>query len=129
MKSGRLAGKVALVTGGGSGIGRGCALMFARHGARVMSTDIDVAAAEETVALAKRDGLVVESTHPVDLTKPADVQRLIDATVQRCGRLDVLVNAGGWGAFQWIEAMDFESHWHRTLACELDVVFLPCKLA
>ena len=47
--SNRLTGKVALVTGLGSGIGRGCALMFARHGAKVMSCDIDVRAAEEDV--------------------------------------------------------------------------------
>jgi NAD(P)-dependent dehydrogenase (short-subunit alcohol dehydrogenase family) len=129
MKSDRLRGKVALVTGAGSGIGRGCALMFARHGARVMCTDINADSAAETVELATRAGLGVASTHPIDLARPADVQRLIDATMQRFGRLDVLLNAGGWGAFQWIEDMDFEAHWHKTLACELDVVFLPCKLA
>jgi NAD(P)-dependent dehydrogenase (short-subunit alcohol dehydrogenase family) len=125
----RLAGKVALVTGGGSGIGRGCALMFARQGARVMSTDLNAAGALETVSLGTQEGLGIESTHPIDLAKPADVQRLIDATIQKFGRLDILVNAGGWGAFQWIENMDFEAHWHKTLASELDVVFLPTKLA
>jgi len=129
MKSGRLAGKVALVTGAGSGIGRGCALMFARHGASVMGTDLDASGAAETVALAASESLVVESAHPIDLTKPAEVQRLVDQAAQRFGRLDILLNAGGWGAFQWIEAMDFEAHWHKTLAGELDVVFLPCKAA
>src|ERR1044072_6098011 len=109
MKSERLAGKVAIVTGGGSGIGRGCALMFARHGARVMSTDINAENAAETLALAAAEGLNVEGVHPVDLTKLADVQRLIDKTIERFGRIDVLVNAGGWGAFQWIEDMDFEA--------------------
>jgi NAD(P)-dependent dehydrogenase (short-subunit alcohol dehydrogenase family) len=71
--SNRLAGKVAIVTGIGSGIGRGCALMFARHGAKVMSCDIDVAAAEEGVAMARAEGLVLDSLHPCDLTQPADV--------------------------------------------------------
>jgi NAD(P)-dependent dehydrogenase (short-subunit alcohol dehydrogenase family) len=129
MSSGRLAGKVALVTGGGSGIGRGCALLFARQGARVMSTDLNAARAAETVSLAMEEGMDIASTHPIDLTKPADVQRLIDATLHRFGRIDVLVNAGGWGAFEWIENMGLEAHWHKTLAGELDVVFLPCKLA
>src|SRR5215469_8492565 len=106
----RLAGKVALVTGGGSGIGRGCALMFARQGAQVMSTDLNAAAAAETVALAVKEGLSVDSVHPIDITVPADVERLVARTVERFGRLDVLVNAGAWGAFEWIEAMDYE--WH-----------------
>src|SRR5262249_12728208 len=48
---------------------------------------------------------------------------------QRFGRLDVLLNAGGWGAFEWVEKMDFEKHWRRTLSGELDVVFLPCRTA
>jgi len=129
MRSDRLSGKVALVTGGGSGIGRGCALMFARHGARVMSTDLNVQSAAETVALGSGEGLSIESLHPIDLTIPADVQRLVEQTVQRFGRLDVLVNAGAWGAFEWIEAMDYERHWRRTIAAELDSVFIVCKAA
>jgi len=128
-RSERLAGKVALVTGGGSGIGRGCALMLARHGARVMTTDLDAKGAEQTLTLAAAEALPVESVHPIDLTRPNDVRKLVERTVARFGRLDVLLNAGGWGAFEWIESMDFEAHWHRTLASELDVVFLPCKTA
>lgn len=125
----RLAGKVALVTGGGSGIGRGCALMFARQGAQVMSTDLNQAAAVETVALAANEGLLVESVQPIDITVPADVERLIARTIERFGRLDVLVNAGAWGAFEWIEAMDYERHWRKTLAAELDSVFLVTRAA
>jgi NAD(P)-dependent dehydrogenase (short-subunit alcohol dehydrogenase family) len=129
MKSDRLAGKVALVTGAGSGIGRGCALMFARHGAKVMATDLNADTAKQTVALAEGEGLTVANTSPIDLTQPRQVQHLVDATVTHFGRLDVLVNAGAWGAFEWIEDMDYERHWRRTLAAELDSVFLVCKAA
>lgn len=128
-RSTRLAGKVALVTGAGSGIGRGCALMFARHGAQVMATDIAAEGLAQTVALAQAESLSLEVLGRIDLTVAEDVQRLIDATVARFGRLDVLANAGAWAAFEWIENMDFERHWRRTLASELDVVFLACKLA
>ena len=128
-RSNRLEGKVAIVTGAGNGIGRGCALMFARHAAQVMATDIDSQAVRDTVRSAGEEGLSLQSCDPIDLTVEGDVRKLIDAAVQRFGRIDVLVNAGAWGAFQWIENMDFEQHWRRTLACELDVVFLACKYA
>jgi NAD(P)-dependent dehydrogenase (short-subunit alcohol dehydrogenase family) len=79
----RLAGKIALVTGIGAGIGRECALVFAREGATVFGCDIDAARASATVAAAHSAGLAVESAHPVDLTKPADVQRYVDQAIER----------------------------------------------
>jgi len=126
MLSERLKGKVAVVTGSGNGIGKGVALMLARHGAQVMGCDIDVAAAAATVAEAQGEGLPLESVHPCDLTKPDDVQRLMDAAVRRYGGIDALVNAGGWGAFRMIEDME-HGDWKRTLEGELDVVFNGCK--
>jgi NAD(P)-dependent dehydrogenase (short-subunit alcohol dehydrogenase family) len=74
MLSNRLAGKVALVTGIGSGIGQGCALMMAHHGARVVGCDIDPGAAAATVAAAKKEGVDLISLHPCDLTEPAEVR-------------------------------------------------------
>ena len=129
LRSDRLVNKVALVTGSGNGIGRGCALMFARHGARVMGADLDPGAAEETLELARCEGLTIESLYPIDLTQPRDVERMVAGTVERYGRLDVLVNAGAWAAFKWIEDMDYERDWRRTLAAEVDSVFLVCKAA
>ena len=129
MLSNRLSGKVALVTGIGSGIGKGCALMFARHGAQVMGCDIDVPTAEATLALARDEKLPIESLHPCDLTNPAAVSRLVEAAVDRYSRIDILLNAAAFGAFAWIEDMDYTTQWKATLTGELDVVFLACKAA
>lgn len=128
-RKGRLAGKIAIVTGSGAGIGRGCALMFAREGARVVGCDIDALAAAQTVDLARDEGLAMHSVHPCDLTQPADVQRLVDFAVAAHGGLDILLNAGAFGAFAWIEEMDYERDWKKTLSGELDVVFLACQAA
>ncbi|MFT3763019.1 MAG: SDR family oxidoreductase [Pseudoxanthomonas sp.] len=129
MATGRLQGKVAIVTGLGSGIGQGCALMFAREGARVMSCDINPETAEAALAQARAEGLALDSLHPCDLTRPDDVQKLVDLTVERYGGIDILVNAAAWGAFEFIEEMDFDGQWKKTLSGELDVVFLACKAA
>ncbi|PWU25756.1 oxidoreductase [Pseudomonas sp. RW407] len=128
-KGQRLAGKVAIVTGIGSGIGQGCALLFAREGARVVGCDIDAAAAERTLAMAREQGLELLSLHPCDLTEPQDARRLVEFAIASHGGIDVLVNAAAFGAFAWIEDMDYQSQWRRTLSGELDIVFLLCQAA
>jgi NAD(P)-dependent dehydrogenase (short-subunit alcohol dehydrogenase family) len=125
----RLQGKIAIVTGSGAGIGQGCALMFARQGAKVVGCDIDPTAAESTVAIAGREGLEFTSVHPCDMTEPKDVDRLIASTIERHGGFDILLNAGAWGAFKSIEDMDYETDFRKTISTELDVVFLACKAA
>jgi NAD(P)-dependent dehydrogenase (short-subunit alcohol dehydrogenase family) len=129
MTSERLKGKVAVVTGTGSnGIGRGVAMMFAAQGALVVGSDIDETGSEETLALAKEEGLSFHSLHPLDLTTPKDAQALMDFAVEKHGRIDILVNAAAFGAFAFIEDMTYEA-WRRTLTGELDIVFLACKAA
>jgi NAD(P)-dependent dehydrogenase (short-subunit alcohol dehydrogenase family) len=126
--AGRLAAKVALVTGIGAGIGRACALLFAREGATVFGCDIDAVRAAETVATASEAGLSLESLHPIDLTRSADVQRCVDQVLARHGRIDVVVNAGAINPqFAPVQEMSYERIWVPTLMGEADIVFLMCK--
>ncbi len=126
--SSRLENKVAIVTGSGSGIGQGCALMFARHGAIVVGVDINEDAARATRQAALDEGLELEA-YQADLTNPAEVQTLADHVAVTHGGIDILVNAAAFAEFIWIEDMDYERHWRRTLTGELDTVFLMCKAA
>jgi NAD(P)-dependent dehydrogenase (short-subunit alcohol dehydrogenase family) len=126
----RLAGKVALVTGAGAGIGRGCALMFAAQGARVVGCDIDAAAAQSAEQEARERGLDLRVLHPCDMTDPAGAQRFVAEAVALHGRIDVLVTAGAIAPHMATAAeMDFERQWTPTMRGEVDVVFLPCQAA
>ncbi|MEW2397194.1 SDR family oxidoreductase [Streptomyces sp. NPDC046862] len=90
----RLTGKVAVVTGGGSGIGRAAAGVLAAAGARVVVADLDVEGAEKTVAGVEADGGKAVARQ-VDVADPDAVNALVDETVSGFGQLDVLVNNAG----------------------------------
>ncbi len=124
----RLAGKVALVTGIGSGIGKGCALMFARQGATVVGTDLNAEAARNTVKEAVDEGLDIYFSEAVDLTNEAQVNALVESVVAQHRALHILLNAAATAVFKWIEELDY-SEWQLTLRAELDSVFLVCKAA
>ncbi|MFT4210320.1 MAG: SDR family oxidoreductase [Microbacterium sp.] len=126
----RLQGKVALVTGIGSGIGQGIALRFAAEGATVLGTDISAPRAEATVALAAEAGTPISSVHPIDLTRPDDVGRYVEVARERYGRADVLVNAGAIEPHMGrVDTMDFDTQWRPTIAGEVDLVFLASQAA
>jgi NAD(P)-dependent dehydrogenase (short-subunit alcohol dehydrogenase family) len=127
-KQQRLAGKIAVVTGCGAGIGKGCAMMFARQGATVVGCDLIASTAEATVAEAKALGLNMLAFAPCDLTDPAAVEKLFDFVAKQCGGVDILLNAAATAVFKPIEEMTFQD-WRTTLAAELDSVFLTCKAA
>jgi 3-oxoacyl-[acyl-carrier protein] reductase len=95
MAGGRLAGKVALITGAGRGFGRAIALAFAREGARVAANYLGSRpGAEEVVAAAGRLGAEAVALHG-DVAREDDVKALVAATLERFGHLDVLVNNAG----------------------------------
>jgi len=125
---GRVEGKVALVTGGGRGLGRAISVMLAREGAKVAVTDIDGASASETAVAIdeERPGAAVTFQH--DVTDEARWQEVLDATVAEFGGLNVLVNNAGIGDGGTVEETDFET-WRRVHAIDLDSVFLGCKYA
>ena len=87
---GRLDGKVCVITGAGGGMGRDAAILFSEEGAQVCAADVDLAAAEETVTLA-RDAFAQE----VDVADEASVEAMMTATAERFGGIDVLYNNAG----------------------------------
>jgi NAD(P)-dependent dehydrogenase (short-subunit alcohol dehydrogenase family) len=121
---GRLAGKICLATGAGSGIGRATAVRFAEEGARVAVADVRVEAAEET-ARAIGDAAVAL---PVDVTSPASVEGCIERIVVAFGRLDVVVNNAGVTIVGAAHELN-ESDWDRELDTNLKSVYLVSKAA
>ena len=87
-------GKVALVTGGGAGIGRAACAAFAKHGAKVVVVDRDGAAAEATAGIVRQAGGEAIAV-TADVTKSADVKAYVKATLDKFGRIDCFFNNAG----------------------------------
>ncbi len=124
--AGRLDTKVALVTGGGSGIGRASAVVFAREGAKVVVADVDVAGGEETVRMVEAAGgaaLFVSA----DVSKAAEVSALVERTVETYGRLDCALNNAGIQGDIKQTAECSQENWDRIIAINLTGVWLCMK--
>ena|SRR5947209_11944594 len=121
-----LDGRVAIITGGGSGIGRGAALVLAEHGADVVLAGRRPDPLESTVkeveALGRRAVAV-----PTDVTRAAACQQLVDTTLREFGRVDILVNSAGGAEtksilkwpdddFEHVLALNFGAVWHLSRA-------------
>jgi NAD(P)-dependent dehydrogenase (short-subunit alcohol dehydrogenase family) len=124
----RLAGKVALITGGGSGMGRATCALFAREGARVTVVDRAVDAGEETVGQIRDEGGEA-SFVAADVADAADVGRMVAATVGTYGRIDVLFNNAGIEGPS-VNLLDYgDDNWSQVIAVNLTAVYLAMKAA
>lgn len=125
--SGRLDGKVCLVTGAGSGMGRAAVVRFAREGAKVVAADVDMAAVKESVALAETAGGKALAVR-MDVSKEAEVKDGIKAGVKAFGKIDVLYNnAGIFPAADHSVVDTEEAVWDKVFAVNVKGIYLVCK--
>jgi NAD(P)-dependent dehydrogenase (short-subunit alcohol dehydrogenase family) len=118
----RLENKVALITGGGSGIGRATALLFAREGASVAIADVNDKAAQAVAGeIKKSSGHALFET--ADVTRAADCRRIVDRTIQEFGRIDILFNNAG--IIRRATVLDLsEDDWDRVMEVNVKPIYL-----
>jgi len=121
----RLEGKVAIVTGSGRGLGRAMAIALADAGADLVVTARTPSEIEETAREIERIGRRV-LTVPADITRPEDVDHLVKATMERFGKVNILVNNAGVAIVRSIQEMSVEE-WRMTLDTNLTSLYLCCR--
>jgi len=123
----RLQGKVALITGGGGGIGRETALLFAKEGAQIVVVDVNDGAGQDTVHDVGAQGGQAIYIH-ADVAKAADCAAMVAAAEERFGKLTILFNNAGIMHSKDDDAVETEEDiWDLTMAINLKGVFLGCK--
>ena len=124
--AGQLDARVALVTGGGSGIGRASAVVFAREGAKVVVTDVDEDGGQETVRIIESAGGTARFVR-ADVSQAAEVAALVEQTVSTYGRLDYALNNAGIQGDIKQTAECSQENWDRIIATNLTGVWLCMK--
>ncbi|MEX5713521.1 SDR family NAD(P)-dependent oxidoreductase [Parafrankia sp. FMc6] len=122
-----LKGQIAVITGGGTGIGRGAALALAEYGADVVLAGRRVEPLESTVKEVQAAGRRALAL-PTDVTSPQQCQQLVDTTLEEFGRLDILVNCAGGAETKSIRRWT-EEEWHQVLALNLGSVWFLSRAA
>jgi 2-keto-3-deoxy-L-fuconate dehydrogenase len=123
----KLDGRIAVITGAGSGIGRAMALLFASEGARILAADIDAASVEETAGMVVAAGGICEP-RAVDVVAPDQVSGMIERARTAFGRIDILCNNAGIGSTTDVVDSD-PDEWDRVMTVNVKSVFLGCKYA
>jgi NAD(P)-dependent dehydrogenase (short-subunit alcohol dehydrogenase family) len=126
--AGRLSGKVAIITGAGSGIGKATAIIFAKEGAKVALADCRLAKIQgvaDCIASEGGEALIVRT----DVRQSDQVENLINVTVERFGRLDILFNNAGIRASRSTVVDLTDEEYEQTLATDVKGVWLCCKHA
>jgi meso-butanediol dehydrogenase / (S,S)-butanediol dehydrogenase / diacetyl reductase len=126
--AGLLQGKVALITGTGSGMGRSAAVHFAQAGATVVGCDLNAEGNAETAELVDQAGGHMDGTAPVDLGDFGQCQAWIERAVSAHGRLDILWNNASAVVFATIDQMSIED-WDFSIRNEMSIVFFVTKAA
>ena len=124
---GRVENKIALVTGGGSGLGRATVQALAREGAKVLVADLNLESAHETVTMVAETGGEA-SAFAMDVTVATQVEAMVQTTVERYGRLDCAFNNAGIPGKVGTSVIDYEEEdWDRVIAVDLKGVWLGMK--
>jgi len=126
--TGRLEGKVALITGTASGMGRAAAIRFAQEGAHVFGCDVSVEKNRETISLVEQAGYKMTGTAPVDLGNPDACRAWVEEAAAVHGRIDVLFNNASSPRFAPMPHLSIED-WDYTIRNELSLVFYATKFA
>jgi NAD(P)-dependent dehydrogenase (short-subunit alcohol dehydrogenase family) len=122
----QLTGKTALVTGGGSGLGRAICCGLSEAGARVVAADISLPNAEQTVSLVKEAGGEAQAEE-LDVTKKSKVEGVVERTIRKWGAVDILVNCAGRAIRG--TALDYsERDWDTIIDVNLKGTFLCCQV-
>jgi NAD(P)-dependent dehydrogenase (short-subunit alcohol dehydrogenase family) len=123
----RLKGKVALITGAGTGVGQATAILFAKEGADIVAANLELAEAEETAEVIRKTGRRAAAI-AADISKPDEIHAMVDTAINAFGGIDVLVNNAGVGALNLptFEIRDMEA-WNKVFEINVGATFLCCQ--
>ena len=123
----RLEGKVALITGAGTGIGRATALLLAEEGADIVATNLELPEAEETAEAIRKIGRRAVAV-AADISEPDEIHAMVDRAINAFGGIDILVNNAGVGALNvpTFEIRDMEA-WNKVFEINVGATFLCCQ--